>query len=416
MEFVKGVNLHFIPTSKYKTNRIKIRFSAPMSKDTISGRVLVASMLETANRVYPTSQSFREHLANLYGADFTTNVFRRGLVHCVDIDLSFVRDIFLSRKYSLVDELLDFLHAALFYPLVEGEGFEQATFDIEKKNLLLDLEAENENPYYYAHQELNKLFYEQQEMKLPRLSEIDLVAQETSISSFAIFQKMMLEDQIDIFFMGDFKKEELLTKMQKFSFQERTVNLYLQYRQPFSNVLKEGFDTKEINQSILELGYHFPVQYGEEAHMPLMILNGLLGGFAHSKLFANVREKECLAYTITSQMDIFSGFLRIYAGINRNQRTKALTLINRQIIDIKRGKFSDEDLEQTKSMLKNALFLSYDRQITLLEDAYMAENFGKKFLTLKSRLNSIDSVNKMNIMEVAKDIKLQAIYFLEGKG
>ena len=49
MELVSGVDLHFITSKKFKTNRIKMRFSAPMSTDTIAGRVLVASMLETAN-------------------------------------------------------------------------------------------------------------------------------------------------------------------------------------------------------------------------------------------------------------------------------------------------------------------------------------------------------------------------------
>ncbi len=39
-----------------------------MSKETVAGRVLTASMLETVNTVYPTTGFFRERLANLYGA------------------------------------------------------------------------------------------------------------------------------------------------------------------------------------------------------------------------------------------------------------------------------------------------------------------------------------------------------------
>ena len=52
-------------------------------------------------------------------------------------------------------------------------------------------------------------------------------------------------------------------------------------------------------------------------------MNGLLGGFAHSKLFTNVRENAGLAYTISSQLDLFSGFLRMYAGIDRENRNQA---------------------------------------------------------------------------------------------
>ena len=37
--------------------------------------------------------------------------------------------------------------------------------------------------------------------------------------------------------------------------------------------------------------------------LPMIVMNGLLGGFAHSKLFTNVRENAGLAYTISSQID-----------------------------------------------------------------------------------------------------------------
>ena len=145
MEIIKGVHLHFIQSEKFKTNKIKVRFSAPMSEKTIAGRVLTASMLETSNALYPTSQAFREKLANLYGANYSTSLSRRGLVHYLDINLSFVRDQFLSRKNMLADEILDFLKASLFFPLSNGQAFDTKTFEIEKRNVLTDLEAEIEN-------------------------------------------------------------------------------------------------------------------------------------------------------------------------------------------------------------------------------------------------------------------------------
>ena len=65
MELVTGVRIHFMKSEKFKTNEIKVRFSAPLSEETIAGRVLASRMIETANQLYPTSQQFREQLANL---------------------------------------------------------------------------------------------------------------------------------------------------------------------------------------------------------------------------------------------------------------------------------------------------------------------------------------------------------------
>lgn len=415
MEITKGVHLHFIQSEKFKTNKIKVRFSAPMSEKTIAGRVLTASMLETSNALYPTSQSFREKLANLYGANFSTSLSRRGLVHYLDINLSFVRDQFLSRKNVLTDEMLEFLKASLFSPLSKGNAFDAKTFEIEKKNVLTDLEAEIENHFYHAHRKLNDLFYDLSEMRIPRVGTVELVEKETAESSFATFQQMLKEDQIDFFFIGNFNEIAVRDKIQDFHFAEREQPLELMYQQNYSNVTRENLEQREVHQSIIELAYHFSAQYGDSKHLPLIVLNGLLGGFAHSKLFVNVREKESLAYTISSNFDIFSGLLRIYAGIDRANRTKTIALINRQILDLKRGNFTDDELEQTKKMLKNSILLAQDRQNTLIEHAYMSAVLGKKFLSLEAWLESLENVRKNEVIKAAQQLKLQAIYFMEGK-
>ena len=415
MEITKGVRLHFIQSEKFKTNKIRVRFSAPMSKETVAGRVLTASMLETVNTVYPTSQAFRERLANLYGADYSTSLSRRGLVHYLDINLSFVRDKFLSRKNVLTDAMLDFLKASLFSPLVSQDAFDESAFEIEKKNILNDLEAEIENHFYHAHRELDKLFYEEEEMQMPRVGTIELIQKETAASSFAAFQQMLEENQIDFFFIGDFNEVAVREKIQSFNFAPRQQELQLVYQQEYSNVLREGLEQKDVHQSIIELAYHFPIQYGESEHLPLVVLNALLGGFAHSKLFVNLREKEGLAYTISSNFDIFSGMMRIYAGIDRSNRTRTVALINRQIVDLKRGNFSLEELNQTKKMLRNSVLLAQDRQNTILERAYMSSVLGKKFLSLEAWLEALEQVHKDDIVKAAGLLKLQAIYFMEGK-
>lgn len=415
MEIIKGVHLHFIQSEKFKTNKIKVRFSAPMSEKTIAGRVLTASMLETSMLLYPTSQAFREKLANLYGANYSTSLSRRGLVHYLDINLSFVRDQFLSRKNMLADEILDFLKASLFFPLSNGQAFDTKTFEIEKRNVLTDLEAEIENHFYHAHRELNNLFYDLPEMRIPRVATIELVEKETAETSFAAFQQMLNQDQIDFFFIGDFNEIAVREKIQEFQFSEREQPLQLSYQQNYSNITREKLEQRDVHQSIVELAYHFSSQYGDRSHLPLIVLNGLLGGFAHSKLFVNVREKESLAYTISSHFDIFSGLMRIYAGIDRANRTKTIALINRQILDLKRGHFTDEELEQTKNMLKNSILLAQDRQNTLIERAYMSSVLGKKFLSLEAWLKALENVSKADLIEAAQQLKLQAIYFMEGK-
>ena len=86
---------HILSNQKsLKRTKITVRFTAPLFLDTIAGRMLSASMLETSNQMYSTSQALRRHLASLYGTDMSTNCFRRGQSHIVELTFTYVRDEF----------------------------------------------------------------------------------------------------------------------------------------------------------------------------------------------------------------------------------------------------------------------------------------------------------------------------------
>lgn len=335
MELYPGIAVHFIQSKKFKTNKITMRFTAPLSLDLISGRMLSASMLETANKTYPTTQILRKHLAALYGADLSSHAYRKGQSHLVDVSFTYVRDEFLSKKNVLTAQILELLHQVLFNPLLDEDGFEKNTFEIEKKQLLARLESELEDPFFSAHKELDQLFFQEESMQLVPRDLISRISEETSKTSYSSFEKMLSEDRIDLFFLGDFNEVEILENLKKFPLTGRKATVNIQYRQEYSNVLREGIIRKKLGQSILEMGYHSAIGYGDDQKMALLLVNGLLGAFPHSKLFTQVREKEGLAYTVSSHLDLFSGFLRLFAGINHQERNKVRKLMNDQLLAIK---------------------------------------------------------------------------------
>lgn len=87
-----------------------------------------------------------------------------------------------------------------------------------------------------------------------------------------------------------------------------------------------------------------------------------------------------------SSIHIFSGMLRVYAGIDKDQRLKTMQLIRQQLSDVKLGKLTDEDLMLTKKVLTNAATLAQDRPSTLMEQAYNQSIFAKIFEHIRSGL------------------------------
>ena len=414
MELVPGISAHFVQSKKFKTNKITVRFTAPLSLETVAGRMLSASMLETANKAYPTSQAFRRYLASLYGTDISTSAYRRGQAHILDLTFTYVRDEFLSKKNVLTSRILELVKQTLFAPLVLDGAFEPALFEIEKKQLLASLATDMDDSFYFAHKELDSLFFHDERLQL-RYSDLrKRISNESPKSSYTCFQDALKNDRIDFFFLGDFNEVEVKEWLRSFSFTGRQIDVKPQYQQPYSNVLREGMIRKNVGQSVLELSYHCSTSYGDKHHLAMVVMNGLLGGFAHSKLFTNVRENAGLAYTISSQLDLFSGQLRMYAGIDRGNRNQARKLMNHQLLELKKGNFTDLEIEQTKEMIRRTLLLAQDSQTSLIERVYLNSLLGKSTSDFDSWVEKLNQVDKEAICKAANSVRLQAIYFMEG--
>ena len=414
MELVPGISAHFVQSKKFKTNKITIRFTAPLSLETIAGRMLSASMLETANQAYPTSQAFRRYLASLYGTDISTSAYRRGQAHILDLTFTYVRDEFLSKKNVLTSRILELVKQTLFSPLVQDGAFEPALFEIERKQLLASLATDMDDSFYFAHKELDSLFFHDERLQL-RYSDLrNSILNESPESSYTCFQDALKNDRIDFFFLGDFNEVEITESLKSLSLTARKNCVPIQYYQSYSNVLREGMVQRNVGQSILELGYHSPVKYGDDEHLPMLVMNGLLGEFAHSKLFTNVRENAGIAYSVSSQLDLFSGLLRMYAGIDRENRNQARKMMNHQLLDMKKGNFTDFELEQTKEMIRRSLLMAQDNQQTLVERVYLNTLFGKSIFDIDRLVAKLENVEKEAVCKAANSLKLQAIYFMEG--
>ena len=125
-------------------------------------------------------------------------------VKCTTLILIYLMSVmlFLSKKNVLTDQMLDLLKVSLNAPLAEDGSFHSETFSVEKKNLITELEAEIENHYYYAHQQLNRLFYDQADMKLSKYGSVQQIQNEDEGSAYQAFQEMLQTNLIDFFFYG----------------------------------------------------------------------------------------------------------------------------------------------------------------------------------------------------------------------
>lgn len=169
-----------------------------------------------------------------------------------------------------------------------------------------------------------------------------------------------------------------------------------------------------MKQGKLHLGFSTPITFRHPDYSKMQVTNGVFGGFAHSKLFMNVREKESMAYYASSSYSSHYGLLYVMAGIDAELEEKAVKLIKEQLTALQQGEITDLEMEQTKALLANGIKSAFDSARGQIEvfDQYkeLDENF-----TAETIISGWESVSKEDVKNMASEIKLEIVYLLSGK-
>ena len=411
-----GVTLTVIPTEKYKTIRLFARFSAKHTQKDAASRTLLTSILETNSLNYPTQTALSAKLADLYGASFGLNVGKRGNLHQVNLSMTVVNGKYIEQA-SVFSEAVAFLKEILFYPNIQDGKFEQQTFDLEKNNLIAYIESIQEDKQSLASLKLQELFFnDDEDQKTPSFGRVEELKAVTAQSLVKTYQKILEEDQIDLFVVGDVTESAVLKEIEQLPFaRTQRVAPSMFYRQLSKSTIQEETMTENVLQGKLNLGYATNIYYDDPKRYALMVFNGLFGGFPHSKLFMNVREKESLAYYASSSADTFRGFLSVQTGIDGKNREAAMALIREQLAALGRGEVTEEELAKTKAMLKNQYLLSLDNPQALIETAYLDTWLPETKQNQEELIEKIMRVTKEEVQAVAQQIQLESIFFLNGE-
>jgi len=168
-------------------------------------------------------------------------------------------------------------------------------------------------------------------------------------------------------------------------------------------------------QGKLVLGFRTGVLPESEDYYKLMVYNAIFGSGTSSKLFNNVREKMSLCYYASSMIDRKKGLMLAQAGIDYENYKKALDEIIKQGEEIKIGNFTKEEFDNAVAGIINNL-LSYKDDLGLISAYYGAQTGYKTVTSIDEAVQKIKEVNMEQIKSIARQIKVDTIYFLHGNG
>jgi len=410
------MRVHVLPTERFKTFALSLFVGIPLTESRVTPVALTPFVLRRGTASFPETISFRERLDDLYGAGFGFDLYKRGDYQIVQLRLDMINDRFVSSSESLLAEAIRFLGEALTAPALEDGRFRTRYVDAEKTTVQRRIEAIVNDKIRYAAERCVEEMCKDEPYRLLALGRKEDLPGIDAASLYRHYEQWLRDAVLDLYVSGDTSLAEVAPLVEKaFRLPSGSPARYVapapKKPRPEPQTVVERLD---VGQGKLNMGLRTGAVYGDESYPALLVYNGVLGAFPHSKLFINVREKASLAYYASSRLDGHKGLLTIQSGIEIDNFERAVGIIREQLEAMRAGRISGEEMDRTKAMLANQL-----REIQ--DSAYERISFDFNNVlsgsdrTAAGLLDDVRAVTPEQVAEAAQGVGLDTIYFLRDR-
>jgi predicted Zn-dependent peptidase len=411
---MQGYKLHVIQTEKYKTNTFVWKMKAPLTKEDVTKRALLPQVLQSSSAKYASTTALRSYLDELYGATLFVDLSKKGEYHVISFSLEIANEKFLSDSSPLLKKGFELLAEILTNPNVSGQAFDKETVEKEKRALKQRIQSVFDDKMRYSNVRLLQEMCKDEPYALEVNGDAADVDAITPENLFDYFQRAFLEDEMDLYVIGDVTEDDVKKLASDLlQFESRTPKKVEQQKVNKRSEVNEVKEQQDVKQGKLNIGYRTNIVYGDPDYFALQVFNGIFGGFSHSKLFINVREKASLAYYAASRLESHKGLMMVMSGIDLKNFDQAVGIINEQMEAMKKGDFTDQELNQTKAVIRNQILETIDTSRGLTEILYH-NVVAHTDIALDTWMNAMEKTTKEEIIAVAQKIDLDTIYFLTG--
>ena len=418
-EIKQGIKLHTINTNKFKTNLVAIFLTVPITRENVTFNSVLSSVLRRGSKNMPTQEQISKELENMYGASFDCGIEKIGDNHVIKFYLESLNDNFIpeNNDISTLKDSLDLLLDIIFNPYLENNKFKDEYVEAEKNNIKLLIESKIDNKDQYALNRCIEEMYKNKPYGLYKYGYTEDLDKINSDNLYNYYLEIINTSKIDIFVSGELEKEKIAEVVKNNenikNLKERNPNHIVNNEQTEDkeNVQEKEIEEKmDIGQGKLVIGLDVELK-DYNSKFPVSMYNVILGESATSKLFQNVREKASLAYTARSNYVRQKNNIYIRCGIEIENYEKALSIIKEQLEDMKKGKFTEEDLANAKKYMISGLQSVQDEQDSEIT-YYIGQELSGKLTTFEEYMEQVNKVSIEEVKKVANSININTIYFL----
>lgn len=391
-----------LKTNKFKTNLCSVFLTLPLKKDIVTTNSLLVSVLRRGFDKLKTQEEISKKLEEMYGAGFNCGVDKIGNYHVLKFYIETIDNQYTLEKENLLQEGIDLLLGIIFNPLIENGGFKKEYVKQEKENLKKILLARKDNKALYANERCIEEMFEGEPYSIYKYGNIEDIDKIDAKKLYEHYKKIINECRIDLFIIGESIENIKVPDIKGKKVQSLDIT-HIPHEK--IKIVKENLD---VTQGKLIIGLNTPI----EDKAAISIYNAILGGGANSKLFQNVREKASLAYSASSSYIRRQNAIIIKTGIEIENYEKTLNIVKEQLKEMQKGNISDEEFNAAKKLAIASVDLIPESEEDMIA-FYFDQRLFDENLTVQDYLNKLGNVTKEQVIEIAKKVSIDTIYFLK---
>ncbi len=409
-----GVALNIIPTDKFKTNCITVRFLCPMAEETAALNALLPSVLKRGCERLPTMADIVKELQMLYGSELQSSVGRFGDTQYIGFTSFPLRDSY-TEGTNVTSDILSLISEILNKPLLENGVLKSDYVESEKRTLTDRVKAAINNKTSYAIRRCTEEMGKGDPSSIPDTGTIEQIAAVTPEALTKRLDEIIKTARIEIWCAGVFDTAQLENDCAEYFVSANRTPIPKTEAAPIAPTDKVNTVTEDqpVKQGKLSLGFTTSLRPTPEVSTAFNLFLGVLSSSPTSKLFMNVREKLSLCYYCYAIPDRQKGTIVISSGIEVENKDVAERAVIEEIAAIKRGEVSDEELTSARKSLISGWQSICDDEMAMI-NWYFSQIFWDKFISPEEYAENSASVTVSDIASVASTLKLHTTYFLNG--
>ena len=392
-----------IETKKFKTNVYALYLTIPLTKENVTYNALIPTVLKRGCEKYNNQLEISKKLEEMYDATFGIGITKVGNNEVLKFYLESLNNNYLPNNEDLSKTSIEMLLNIVMKPYLVNGKFDDDYVEQEKENLKKVIESRKDNKDTYATNRLLEEMFKEEPYGLYKFGNIDEIDNITSKKLYEKYKELIKNSEKYLYIVGDVKN----LNIESYNIDEKEITISKEFPVKISekeNIVKEQMD---VTQGKLVIGLNTPNNKQEV----IALYNTILGKGANSKLFLNVREKEGLAYSAGSTYLKRNNAIIISTGIEVSKYNKAVEVIKNQLKDMEDGNITEKEMKDAKQFINAGLNLINESSENMIEYRFDKDLYNEEMDIEKYR-KKIEEIKKEDIVKVAKQIKIDTIYFL----